>query len=107
MRKAKSLSILVMCAATLAHAADAPSYAAVDDQRLRAANETPGQWMSVGRTYDEQRFSPLAQINTDTVSRLGLAWYADIDSNRGQEATPLIIDGVMYVSTAWSRVKAY
>ena len=65
------------------------------------------QWTSVGRTSDEQRFSPLTQINRDNVSRLGLAWFADFDTNRGQEATPLAIDGVLYVSTAWSKVKAY
>jgi quinohemoprotein ethanol dehydrogenase len=65
------------------------------------------QWTSVGRTSDEQRFSPLAQINRDNVTRLGLAWFADFDTNRGQEATPLAIDGVLYVSTAWSKVKAY
>ena len=65
------------------------------------------QWTSVGRTSDEQRFSPLTQINRDNVTRLGLAWFADFDTNRGQEATPLAIDGVLYVSTAWSKVKAY
>ena len=65
------------------------------------------QWTSVGRTSDEQRFSPLTQINKDNVTRLGLAWFADFDTNRGQEATPLAIDGVLYVSTAWSKVKAY
>ncbi len=42
-----------------------------------------------------------------TSSKLGLAWFADYDTNRGQEATPLFIDGVLYVSTAWSKVKAY
>jgi len=63
--------------------------------------------MLEGRTYDGQRFSPLKQINTENVSGLGLAWYADFDSNRGQEATPLAIDGVIYLSTAWSKVKAY
>ena len=41
------------------------------------------------------------------MKQLGLAWYADLDTNRGQEATPLVIDGVMYVSTAWSIVKAF
>jgi quinohemoprotein ethanol dehydrogenase len=70
------------------------------------ANEAE-QWTSVGRTPDEQRFSPLAQINTDNVKGLGLAWFADFDTNRGQEATPLAIDGTLYVSTAWSKVKAY
>jgi len=84
-----------------------PAAAMVTAKRLVSANEEPGQWMSVARTYDEQRFSPLAQINVENVSKLGLAWFADFDSNRGQEATPLVIDGVIYVSTAWSKVKAY
>lgn len=72
-----------------------------------AKDEIANQWPSVGRTSDEQRFSPLTQINTENVSKLGLAWYADYDTNRGQEATPLFIDGLLYVSTAWSKVKAY
>jgi quinohemoprotein ethanol dehydrogenase len=38
---------------------------------------------------------------------LGLAWYADIDTERGQESTPIVVDGVMYLTTAWSMVKAY
>ena len=72
-----------------------------------SASAKPNQWLSVGRTPDEQRFSPLAKINTDNVSKLGLAWFADFDTNRGQESTPLAIDGVLYVSTAWSKVKAF
>ncbi|MDX1702760.1 MAG: PQQ-dependent dehydrogenase, methanol/ethanol family, partial [Altererythrobacter ishigakiensis] len=60
-----------------------------------------------GRTYDEQRFSPLDQINTANVGELGLAWFADMDTARGQEATPLVIDGKLYLTTAWSKVKAY
>ncbi len=63
--------------------------------------------MTYGRTYSEQRFSPLSRITADNAKQLGLAWYADLDTNRGQEATPLEIDGVLYVSTAWSMVKAY
>ena len=74
--------------------------------RLIAADSEPGQWMSHGRTYDEQRFSPLDQITKDNVKELGLAWFADLDTNRGQEATPIVVDGVLYVSTAWSKVKA-
>src|SRR5919108_43738 len=81
--------------------------ARVDAARLAGADTEPGQWMSHGRTYGEQRFSPLDQINTSTVGRLALSWFADLDSRRGQEATPLVVDGVLYVSTAWSRVKAY
>jgi quinohemoprotein ethanol dehydrogenase len=79
----------------------------VDAKRLLDADSEPGQWMSTGRTYDEQRFSPLQQITADNVARLGLAWFADLDTNRGQEATPIVVDGVIYIATAWSKVKAY
>ena len=79
----------------------------VDATRLGEADHEPGNWMTYGRTYAEQRFSPLSRITAGNVKQLGLAWYADLDTNRGQEATPLVIDGVLYVSTAWSMVKAY
>jgi len=79
----------------------------VDGVRIVAADREPGNWMTYGRTYDEQRFSPLAKINAASVKDLGLAWYADLDTSRGQEATPLVVDGKLYVSTAWSMVKAY
>jgi quinohemoprotein ethanol dehydrogenase len=79
----------------------------VDAARITHADAEPGNWLSYGRTYDEQRFSPLKQINDRNAKDLGLAWYADLDTNRGQEATPLVIDGVMYITTAWSLVKAF
>ena len=85
---------------------EAKSPAAVDGARIIAADSEPGNWMTYGRTYSEQRFSPLDSINADNVSGLGLAWYFDLDTDRGQEATPIVVDGVMYVSTAWSKVKA-
>ena len=78
----------------------------VDGARIVAADSEPGNWMTYGRTYSEQRFSPLDAINADNVADLGLAWYFDLDTDRGQEATPIVVDGVMYVSTAWSKVKA-
>src|SRR5262245_15540505 len=78
--------------------------AAVDAARLTAAADDGANWMSYGRTYDEQRFSPLKQIDASTVPNLKLAWHYDLDSaHRVQEATPLVIDGVMYVSSAWSK----
>ncbi len=84
-------------------------FAAVDAARLLAANDSAnaGQWMSYGRDYGEQRFSPLKRINTATVSNLGLAWFADFDTHRGQESTPIIVDGVIYVTTAWSKLYAF
>jgi len=81
--------------------------ASVDQQRLANADEDPGQWMSYGRTWSEQRFSPLAAINDTNVQRLGLVWYADLNTYRGVVATPLEIDGVLYNVSAWDVTTAY
>ena len=66
----------------------------------------PGNWMAHGRTTSEQRFSPLDQINVDNVSDLELAWFTDLDTARGQEATPIVVDGVLYSTSAWSKAQA-
>src|SRR5712692_8978510 len=63
-------------------------------------------WTTYGRTDSEQRFSPLKQIDEQSVSRLGLAWAFDLGTLRGVEATPLVKDGVMYATSAWSLVYA-
>lgn len=81
--------------------------AAVDSARLLGADSEPGTWMASGRTYSEQRYSPLTGVNKANVAKLGLAWYGDIDTERGQESTPVVVDGVLYITTAWSKVKAY
>jgi PQQ-dependent dehydrogenase (methanol/ethanol family) len=79
----------------------------VNTDRLLKVEREPGSWLTTGNNYEEQRFSQLDQINETNVSQLGLAWYADIDTERGQESTPIVVDGVMYLTTAWSMVKAY
>ena len=81
-----------------------PRHTNVDGARIVAADREPGNWMTHGRTYSEQRFSPLKDINDRNAGELGLAWYYDLDTNRGQEATPIIVDGVMYFTSAWSKV---
>ena len=78
----------------------------VDESRIINADREPENWMTYGRTYDEQHFSPLSQINDQNISQLGLAWYYDLDTNRGQEATPIVVDGVTYFTSAWSKVFA-
>jgi quinohemoprotein ethanol dehydrogenase len=83
-----------------------PRPAEVTDAQLVKADSTRQDWLTYGRTYNEQRFSPLKDINDKNANRLGLAWYIDLDTDRGQEATPLIVNGVMYFSTAWSKVFA-
>ncbi len=96
---------LMFCSSALMAAE--PYSAEVNSDRLIKADSEPGSWMSHGRTYDEQRYSPLAQVNTENAAKLKLAWYAEIDTSRGQEATPIVVDGAMYITTAWSMVKAY
>ncbi len=84
-----------------------PTIGLIDDARINNAESEPGNWLAYGRTYEEQRFSPLDQINTESVSQLGLAWFTDMRSNRALEATPIIVDNMMFVSSAWSRVYAF
>jgi PQQ-dependent dehydrogenase (methanol/ethanol family) len=80
--------------------------AAVDQARLEAADSDPGNWMSHGRTYSEQRYSPLDKVNAGNVKDLGLAWSFELATNRGVETTPIVVDGVMYVTSSWSLVYA-
>ena len=94
-------------AAVVAQPAVPATPAAVNAQRIINADHEPGNWMSHGRSYDEQRFSPLAVINDSNADRLGLSWYFDIPTDRGMQATPLMIDGVLYVSGSWSMVYAF
>jgi quinohemoprotein ethanol dehydrogenase len=89
-----------------ATAGSSGAVAAVDSKRLINADTEPGNWMSYGRTYSEQRFSPLDQINTANVSDLGLAWSFDLATERGVEATSIVVDGVMYATSSWSIVHA-
>jgi quinohemoprotein ethanol dehydrogenase len=82
------------------------SPADVDSARIINADEEPQNWLAYSRSYDEQRFSPLSNINDESVGELGLAWYLDLGTDRGQEASPVVVDGVMYVSGAWNNIYA-
>jgi quinohemoprotein ethanol dehydrogenase len=110
---ALATSLVLLCGAGCRSKSNPPaaereaiSPADVDASRLVNADQQPGNWMTYGRTYSEQRFSPLNQINDQNVGQLALAWYVDLDTRRGQEATPIVVDGVMYFTTAWSKVFA-
>jgi quinohemoprotein ethanol dehydrogenase len=88
-------------------ATDAPTV--VDSQTMRAidAPGNVGDWMSYSRGWGEQRYSPLAQINAQNVGQLGLAWYDDLQTYRGVQASPLEIDGVLYNESIFDVVTAY
>ena len=77
----------------------------VDDAAM--SDETAGEnWLAFGRTYSEQRFSPLDQINDVNVSGLGVDWYLDLPEDRGLVSTPLVVDGVLYFIGSMNRVRA-
>jgi quinohemoprotein ethanol dehydrogenase len=78
----------------------------VADSALGDANQDVADWRMYGRTYDDHRFSPLNQINEQTVGKLGLAWSRELGTTRGLEATPLEEGGVIYVTGSWSVVYA-
>ena len=81
--------------------------AAITQERLLKGLDDPNQWPTYGGGYSEQRFSPLKAIDTTSVGKLGLAWFADYDTNLDQHGTPLYVDGVIYVSTAWNKLYAF
>ncbi len=85
--------------------ADTPAATLVDDAAM--ADEDQGEnWLAYGRTYSEQRFSPLDQVNTATVAGLGVDWYMNLPGDRGLVSTPLVVDGVMYFIGSMNRVRA-
>jgi quinohemoprotein ethanol dehydrogenase len=80
--------------------------AGVDGARIAAADTEPQNWLAHGRTYGEQRFSPLRQVNDGNVEKLGLAWSYATGTRRGLQATPIVVDGTMYATGVWSVVYA-
>ena len=79
----------------------------VDAARLQAADSEPQNWFTGGRDKDGSYYSPLANIDAKNIKQLGFAWQYDLGSPmRGQEATPIVIDGVMYTSGTWGYVYA-
>ncbi len=126
----KGVYLIVLCAAVALGACSdqstqtdsataAPDTSAADDRAAQIQQATadidgariikaePADWLSTGRTYDEQRHSPLDQINQQNVKDLGLAWYWDTNTKRGLEATPIVVDGVMFTTGSWSVVWAH
>ncbi len=77
------------------------------DQRLLNADSDQDNWLLYGRTYDNQRFSPLTQITKDNVKRLSIKAMIHTGIFNSFEATPIVVDGIMYVSTPLDHVQAY
>ena len=102
--------VLTGCGGKSADGAKAATALDTAEQASETAMKGDGNgdnWAGIGYSYDEQRYSPLTDINDRNVGKLDIAWFADLDDARGQEATPVVVDGTMYVSHAWSKVDAW
>src|SRR4029079_254238 len=91
-------AILLAGFAVLSVPASSQAAANLDEARLKAADTEPQNWFTLGRDGNQTNFSPLSTIDAATVDRLGFAWSYDMATARGQEATPIVVDGVMYTS---------
>src|ERR1035441_7783904 len=112
-RAARIARRVFVCAALIAPLAALASGAAssapgsVDAARLQAADSEPQNWFTGGRDKDGTYYSPLKLIDAKNVKDLGFAWGYDLGTpQRGQEATPIVIDGVLYTSGTWGYVYA-
>ncbi|MEZ5559909.1 MAG: PQQ-dependent dehydrogenase, methanol/ethanol family [Pseudomonadales bacterium] len=96
-----AVALPLLCAASLATAAGIN----ITDRDIADSSDT-ADWLAYGRTHDEQRFSPLTDISTDTVGRLGVAWYLDLPDDVGLVSTPLVLNGVLYFTGSMNVVRA-
>jgi quinohemoprotein ethanol dehydrogenase len=79
---------------------------AVDGASIKANTATSNDWPTIGLDYAETRFSRLNKINAENVKQLGPVWSYPLESSRGVEATPVVVDGIMYQTASWSVVHA-
>lgn len=78
----------------------------IDDDKLATVETIENEWLTHGGNYKEDRYSSLNQINKSTIDSLGLVWSINLGTTRGLEATPLVVDGIMYLTGTWSMVYA-
>ena len=105
----KCVALALVAALTLAGCQREPwrdGPGAIDDARMIGAASEPENWLVNGGTLNGEHYSALDQINLDTIADLRPAWSFDFDTTRSQEAEPIVVDGVMYVTTSWSKVYA-
>jgi quinohemoprotein ethanol dehydrogenase len=107
------MGLALSCSAALAQspAKGSPEHikavtSTVDGASIKANTATSNDWPTIGLDYAETRFSKLNQINADNVKKLGLVWSYPLESSRGVEATPVVVDGIMFQTASWSVVHA-
>ncbi|MDH3533351.1 MAG: PQQ-binding-like beta-propeller repeat protein, partial [Gammaproteobacteria bacterium] len=98
------LPLLLLCAAAATSLAAEPGN--VTEARLEESVTDGSNWLVKGGNALGQHYSALAQVNAGNVADLGLAWAADIPAPDGIAATPIVVDGVVYLAAAYSIVYA-
>ena len=106
-----SSAVLAACLALSAcqPSTDTEASSRSDNTGVTSANilaQPTDSWLTYGGGYDEKRFSPLKAITTENVAEMGLLWSYDLGTSRGIEATPIIHNGIMYVTSTWNIVHA-
>jgi quinohemoprotein ethanol dehydrogenase len=100
------LSCLLSCSVILVSAmASTSAQTVVNDESLSDESDTRN-WLSYGRTYSEQRYSPMTTIDTESVKRLGVDWVLELPTDRTLVGTPLVVDGIMYFTGSYSVTRA-
>jgi len=79
--------------------------ASLGDEAIADESRT-ADWLAYGRTHSEQRFSPLDDVNIESISNLDVAWYMDLPNDVGLVSTPLVVDGILYFTGTMNIVRA-
>src|SRR5882672_2900760 len=103
LRRYACLAAFSICSVAFATGVLAGEFKPVTEEVL--VNPDPADWLMINRTYDEQRFSPLDQINKSNVGDLRMAWTRGMPSGT-QESTPMVYNGVMYLIAPGGGVQA-
>ena len=93
-------------AQTISEDAIRTAVGAIDTQAIIDNDKHDRNWLNYGLNYGETRYSQLNSVTDANVGELGLAWSYNLDSDRGVQSTPIVVDGVMYVTASWSIVHA-
>ena len=83
-----------------------PIPAQVTEEQIRNADQEPGNWLTYSRSYMSQHYSPLDQIKTGNVSDLDLKWVFQAEEKTKFQSTPLVVDGVLYVTHSPNHISA-
>jgi quinohemoprotein ethanol dehydrogenase len=101
----KFIYLFLLHSLLLLMASCAKSPLQIDDASIADSQQT-NEWLAYGRTHSETRFSPVKDINVDTVDSLGVDWYLDLPDDVGLIGTPLVVDGVLYFAGTMNVIRA-